>query len=94
MGDLWVVGEPGVDGGLARLSGEVATLARELGATSGRDVVGIVVAAEPGAAADELAGYVPLVLSITDPAVSDHAWSAPAAARLVGLLAQVRVGQR
>ncbi len=47
MGALWVVGEPAPDGGLARISAEAATLARELGATSGRDVVGIVVAADP-----------------------------------------------
>ncbi|MDO8484215.1 MAG: electron transfer flavoprotein subunit alpha/FixB family protein [Candidatus Limnocylindrales bacterium] len=86
MGDLWVIGEPGPDGGLARLSAEVATLARELGASSGRDVVGVVVAAEPGAAADELARHVPRVLSITEPAAADHAWSALAAARLAGLL--------
>ena len=31
MGGLWVVGEPGPDRGLARLSAEIATLARELG---------------------------------------------------------------
>jgi electron transfer flavoprotein alpha subunit len=86
MGDLWAIGEPGPDGGLARLSAEVATLARELGAASGREVVGVVVAAEPGTAADELARYVPRVLSITERAASDHAWSALAAARLAGLL--------
>ena len=59
MGDLWVVAEPGPDGGLANISAEVATLARELGATSGRDVVGIVVAADPAPAATELATYLP-----------------------------------
>ena len=50
MGALWVVAEPGPDGGLARISAEVATLARELGAAAGRDVVGVVVAADPAAA--------------------------------------------
>ena len=40
MGELWVVGEPGPDGGLARLSTEAATLARDLGGSSGHDVVG------------------------------------------------------
>ena len=32
MGALWVVAEPGPDGGLARISAEAATLARDLGA--------------------------------------------------------------
>ena len=85
MGDLWVIGEPGPGGGLARLSTEVATLARVLGAANGREVLGIVVAADPASAAEELAGYVPRVLSITEPAASDRAWSAVAAARLAGL---------
>jgi electron transfer flavoprotein alpha subunit len=89
MGQLWVVGEPGPDGGLARISAEVATLARTLGAASGRTVVGVVVAAEPTAAAGELAGYLPVVLAVREPAADDHAWSAPAAARLAGLLADI-----
>jgi len=87
MGDLWVIGEPGPDAGLARLSAEIATIARELGASSGRDVVGIVVAAEPGPAADELARYLPRILAITEPAATEQAWSALAAARVAGLLA-------
>ena len=86
MGDLWVIGEPGPDGGLARISTEIATLARELGASGGRDVVGLVVAAEPDGAAAELARYLPRVLSLVDPAVKDHTWSALAAARLASLL--------
>ena len=57
MGDLWVVAEPGPDGGLANISAETATLVRELGATTGRDVVGIVVAADPAPAAT-VAGHV------------------------------------
>ena len=87
MGDLWVIGEPGADGGLARLSTEIATLARDLAAASGRNLVGIVVAAEPGPAAAELAGYLPRVLAITEPAAADLAWSALAATRVAGLLA-------
>ena len=86
MGDLWVVGEPGPDGGLAKLSGEVATLARDLGAASGRDVVAVVVAAEPNTAADELARYVPRVRSISVPGVADRAWSAVAAAQVAALI--------
>ena len=87
MAGLWVVGEPGPDGGLARISAETATLARELGAASGREVTGIVIGADPTTAADELARYVPVVLAITEPRAGDHAWSALAAACLAGLLA-------
>jgi electron transfer flavoprotein alpha subunit len=86
MGAIWVVGEPGTDGRLAKLSTEVASLARELGASAGRTVTGIVVAAEPAAAAAELAEYVPRVLSITDPRAGDHTWSTIAAAVIAGLL--------
>jgi electron transfer flavoprotein alpha subunit len=86
MGELWVVGELGPDGGLARISTEVATLARELGASSSHDVVGVIVAADPAAAATELATFVPSVRALTEPAAADHAWSAIAAARLAGLL--------
>ena len=86
MGALWVVAEPGTDGGLARISTEAATLARELGATATRDVVGIVVAADPAAAAAELATYLPLVWAIADPAAAEHAWSAVAAVHVANLL--------
>ena len=85
MGALWVVAEPGPDGGLANISTEAATVARELGATAGRDVVGIVVAADPAAAAADLATYLPLVLTVTDPAAADHAWSAVAAGHVAAL---------
>ena len=87
MAELWVIGEPGVDGGLARISAEVATLARELGAQGGRTVVGVVVGADPNAAATELATYVPDVRAITEAGVADHAWAAPAAALVAGLVA-------
>ena len=66
MGALWVVAEPGPDGGLAHLSAEAATLVRELGAGAGRDIVGIVVGADPAAAAAELADYVPVVWAVTN----------------------------
>ena len=77
--------EPGPDGGLANISAEAATLARELGAAAGRDVVGIVVAADPAAAAADLATYLPLVLTVSDPATADHAWSAVAAGHVAAL---------
>jgi len=86
MGELWVIGEPGPDGGLARLSTEVATLARELAAASGDDVVGIVVGAAPDAAAAELARFVPRVVGVTDAAIAERAWSTPAAARVADLV--------
>ena len=86
MGDLWVIAEPSAEGGLARLSAEVATLARDLGEQSGRGVIGVVVAAAPEAIAQELARFVPTVWTIADPAAEAHAWSAIAAARVAGLV--------
>jgi electron transfer flavoprotein alpha subunit len=85
MGALWVVAEPGPDGGLARISAEAATLVRELGEGAGHEVVGIVVAEDPGPAASDLATYLPLVLAITDPTAADHAWSAVAAGHVAAL---------
>jgi electron transfer flavoprotein alpha subunit len=85
MGALWVVGEPTADGGLARISAEVATLARGLGEASGQEVVGVVVAAEPRAAAEELATFLPRVLAVKEPAAADHAWATVAAERLAAL---------
>ena len=85
MGALWVVAEPGVEGGIARVSAEAATLARDLGASTKRDVVGIVIAADPGAAAKELATYLPVVWAITEAAAGEHAWSAVAAGHIAAL---------
>ena len=86
MGALWVVAEPGPDGGLARISAEAATLARGLGDTTGRDVIGIVVAADPSAAAADLATYLPAVWTITEPAAAEHAWSSVAAGHATAAL--------
>lgn len=85
MGGLWVVAEPTADGSLARISTEVATLARQLGEQAGEDVVGVVVAADPTTAATELARYVPRVLTVADAAASDHAWATIAAERIARL---------
>ena len=63
-GPIWVHGELTGDGGLANISTEVATLARTLGEAGDRDVVGIVVAADPAAAAGELARYLPRYLPV------------------------------
>ena len=85
MGALWIVAEPGPDGGLARISAEAATLARDLGASSKRDVIGIVIAADPSPAAKELATYLPTVWAIEEPAAGEHAWSAVAAGHVATL---------
>ncbi|MEA2608291.1 MAG: Electron transfer flavoprotein domain, partial [Chloroflexota bacterium] len=85
MGTLWVVGEPGPEHGLARISAEAATLARDLAASGNLEVVGVVVAAEPAEPAAELATYLPLVLAIKDPAAGELAWSSVAAAHLAAL---------
>jgi electron transfer flavoprotein alpha subunit len=87
MGTLWVVAEPGPDGGLARISAEAATLARGLGERTGRSVEGLVIAADPAAAAADLATYLPTVRTIADPAAADNVWSAIAAGHVAALIA-------
>jgi electron transfer flavoprotein alpha subunit len=82
MPGLWVVGEVTADGELARISTEVATLARTLGEQAGRDVTGIVVAADPNKAAEELAAYLPRVVAIPEPAAADRPWAMVAAERI------------
>jgi electron transfer flavoprotein alpha subunit len=83
---IWVHGELAPDGSLAKISTEVATLARGLGAEAGRDVVGVVVGSDPSAAATELARFVPRVLSVTEPATADHAAGTIVAERLAALV--------
>jgi electron transfer flavoprotein alpha subunit len=85
MGALWLIAEPGPDGGLARISAEAATLVRGLGDRTGRDVVGVVVAADPAPAAADLAAYLPVIWTIADPAAAEHAWSAVAAGHIASL---------
>ena len=85
-GAIWVHGETTADGSLANISAEVATLARELGATAGREVVGVIVAANPRAAAEELARYLPRVLAVTEPATADHAAGPIVGQRIAGLI--------
>jgi electron transfer flavoprotein alpha subunit len=85
-GAIWVQGEVAADGNLARISGEVATAARALGASSGRELEGIVIASNPGTAADELARYVPTVRAVTEPATADHAAGMIVAQRLAALV--------
>ena len=85
-GAIWVHGEISQDGSLAKISTEVATLARGLGEAAGREVVGVVVAADPTAAATELATFVPRVLAITDPATADHAAATIVGQRMAALI--------
>ena len=86
MAGLWVLGEVTADGTLARISTEVATLARTLAEASSQEVAGVVVAADPAAAAAELATYLPRVLAISEPAAADRPWSMIAAERIAALL--------
>jgi electron transfer flavoprotein alpha subunit len=85
-GPIWVHGELAPDGSLAKISTEVATLARTLGEAAGREVVGVVIAAEPGDAATELARFVPRVLGVTEPATADHAAGTIVGQRLAALI--------
>ena len=87
MAGIWVHGEIAPDGTLAKLSTEVATLARAIAEeTGGAEVTGIVVGADPSAAAKELAKFVPKVLTLTEPATADHAAGMIVAQRLAGLI--------
>ena len=86
MAGLWVLGEVTADGTLARISTEVATLARTLAEAAGEDVAGVVVTADPTSAATELATYLPRVLAVSEPAAADRPWSMVAAERIAGLL--------
>jgi electron transfer flavoprotein alpha subunit len=85
-GAIWVHGEIALDGSLARISTEVATLARSLAEAGNREAVGIVVGADPAAAATELAAYLPRVLAITEPATADHAAGTIVGQRLAALV--------
>jgi electron transfer flavoprotein alpha subunit len=48
-------------------------------------VIGIIIAADPGTAATELATYLPVVWAITEPEAAEHAWSAVAAGHIAAL---------
>ena len=89
MAGIWVHGELTPDGTLAKLSTEVATLARTLAAASGdAPVTGVVIGAQPDGAAGELAQFVSSVLSLTDPTTADHAAGTIVAERLAALIAE------
>ena len=86
MSHIWVIAELTGEGGLARISAEVATLAGTLAAASGREAVGLVIAADPAPAAKELATYLPRVMTLEDSEAAGHAWSAIAADHAAALL--------
>ena len=87
MAGIWVHGEIAPDGTLAKLSTEVATLARAIAEqTGGAELTGIVVGADPSGAAAELAKFVPKVLTVTEPTSADHAAGMIVAQRLAALI--------
>ena len=87
MAGIWVVAETAADGSLARISTELATLARDLARQGGEEALGIVVAPDPGRAAEELTAFLPRVLAVAEPAGRDTAWAIPAAERIAALAA-------
>ena len=87
MAGIWVHGETAGDGSLTKLSTEVATLARSVAEGMGdADVTGVVVAGDPGSAAEELARFVPKVMTFTEPSAADHAAGMIVAQRLATLI--------
>jgi electron transfer flavoprotein alpha subunit len=86
-GTIWVVAETSADGSLAKSSSEVATLARTLAKDAGSTAAGIVVAADPKAAAAELAGYLERVVAVAEPQAAGNAWAQVAAQRAAAILA-------
>ena len=92
VGAIWVVAETNADGSLAKSSTEVATLARTLAVAAGTSAAGIVVAADPAAAAKELAGYVARVVAVAVPDAVGHAWAQIAAQQAAAILASESEG--
>ena len=87
MPGIWVHGELAGDGSLAKLSTEVATLARSLAADSGgAEVTGVVIAGDPSKAAAELARYLPKVIAVDEPTTGDHAAGMIVAQRMAALV--------
>jgi electron transfer flavoprotein alpha subunit len=78
---ILAVGEV-ADGQLTRLSAEVATLARAIAESAGGSALGLVIDSEPAVAADELAGYLPTVVSVSSAAVAGEVWAPRAAAEI------------
>lgn len=83
-GRILVIGEL-ADGRPTRLSLEVATLARRLGAALDRPVVGLLVGAGAGPAGDDLAAYLPEVVTVEVPELADLAPAARVAAEVAAV---------
>jgi electron transfer flavoprotein alpha subunit len=81
MAGIWAIGEI-AEGGVTRLTFELATLARQLAEASGADAHTILIGKDAAAAATAVAAYGPSVL-----AVEAADTGAPAAAQAAGLLA-------
>ena len=87
MAGIWVHGEIAGDGSLTKLSTEVATLARSVAQQlGGGEVTGIVIGSDTAAAAEELAKFVPKVLTVKEPATADNAAGMIVAQRLAALV--------
>ena len=89
MAGIWVIAETNPDGSLARSATEIGTLGRTLAETASIDATGLVIAPDPGAAAEELATYLPRVVAVVEPEAADHAWSQLAAQRAAEVIDRV-----
>ena len=74
------------EGGLAKSALELVSAARELADATGASTVGAVLGADPAAAAERLAQYLPAVVAVTAPDLAP--WRAETAAAAVAELAQ------
>jgi electron transfer flavoprotein alpha subunit len=83
-GAIWAVGEV-AEGAITRLSTEVATVARRLAEAAGREPVAVVVAASPAGPADQLAAFIPRVVTLAAPLADERPAAALAAARIAAL---------
>ncbi|HEU4674222.1 MAG TPA: electron transfer flavoprotein subunit alpha/FixB family protein [Candidatus Limnocylindrales bacterium] len=91
-GPVWVHGELGPDGTLARIATETATAARDIADRAGTEAIGIVVAADPSGAAEELARFLPRVLAVTEPVSGARTAAAVAAERIAALARRDGIG--
>ena len=87
MGGIWVIGEVDRSGALTKLSCEAATASRSLGDAARLDVRGVVVAADPDAAAASMAAFLPVVVAVPAPEALERPAAAVVAARVAALVA-------
>ncbi len=89
-GRILVIAEVGADGRLARISTELGSLAHRLAEASGLEAAGLVVAADPRPAAEELARYLPEVLTIAAPELAGQVAPQRVAAAALGVAGDAR----